>query len=147
VSDPLPAPSIANENDEPLVEAYLWTCACGCTSHYLHEDGRAECVHCAAIVGPESGGWRAKLADPGPDTPELGDGNFRPGLFGQRSLAAFLQGKLREEDLPLDRAVAVVFLWDDGSISSYRRETRFEDANRRTWLLRQLRSVFRALTR
>lgn len=48
------------KREDPKV---VWTCGCGCMTHYLRADGVVECASCRNEV--TEGDWRARL----PDTP------------------------------------------------------------------------------
>lgn len=42
----------------PSKERSIWVCRCGCTTHFLYDDGDAECSSCGGVC--VIGGWTAK---------------------------------------------------------------------------------------
>lgn len=92
---------------EPLV----WTCECGCLTHYAYDSGVLECAACGNYACSEHGNWLRDLPDAPDEAPEIGDDTFsRTDIdLGNADLA--LRRTLKAATVA-DASVAIVVLRD-----------------------------------
>lgn len=118
----------------------VWTCRCGCMTHYLRADDVVECAQCERVQTYASGEWRLNLPAVPLEVPETEDGQFKVTDLNHSGAA------MRRT---LDRANAddtafVVILQKDGRVSCW---GSIETKEQSDWFDRQVADAKRMLAK
>lgn len=110
----------------------IWTCSCGCTTHYHYADGGVACGSCDTPANGNSGEWRLRIPDPPSDPADLDASNFK--VTSIATADVFLRRQIK---LAAERGVAAaVVAYDDGALSTWAPD--IEGDERKAWVRRKL---------
>lgn len=123
--------------DFPVKEDLVWVCGCGCSTHFVYEDGHIECASCRDTV---TGAWDAERKDEAPEPKERPE-QFSKTLIDFDSEESALRDVLRLADK--ERSVAVIVMQEDGLTRAWGKE--FDTDEKRAWFDRGLNHARRSL--
>ena len=89
-------------------EQAYWQCQCGCLTHYMRDDGAAECAHCGTIA-EGAGAW----AMPAESQQKVDQDEHQIVDFGQRIFAL----KRLAQRIENDEFLQVICIKEDGGVS------------------------------
>lgn len=113
--------------------AVVWTCRCGCMTHYLRADDTVECAACGNLSAV--GHWRKRLTD-------------TPAAVQDAGPEQFVSTDLQSNELCIRRVIkgivpsevsAVISVREDGSISMW--SDWFDSSERRAWFKDKLAQI------
>lgn len=111
----------------------IWTCACGCTVHYHHENTDIECASCGHVASISDDGWRMRMADLPDDVKSMDETHHSVIIID--SPETWLKRQLKSPDLK--NVIGYVVLYEDGGVGTYNKED-FTSNERKNWLMEKL---------